>query len=47
MLIYGLVLVLIMVIRPEGLMGQHELNRTFFAHLFGGRRKKEPVEEGR
>ena len=42
-----LVLVLIMVIRPEGLMGQHELNRTFFAHLFGGRRKKEPVEEGR
>ena len=40
MLIYGLVLVVIMVVRPEGLMGQYELNRKFFAHIFGGRKKQ-------
>lgn len=33
MLIYGLVLVLVMVFRPEGIMGQHELGPRLFKKL--------------
>ena len=33
MLIYGMVLVLVMVLRPEGIMGTNELNRAFFRRL--------------
>ncbi len=33
MLIYGAVLVIIMVLRPEGIMGQYELGPRFFRML--------------
>jgi len=33
MLIYGMVLVLVMVLRPEGIMGTNELNRAFLRRL--------------
>lgn len=41
MLIYGLVLVLIMVLRPEGIMGQREL-KDLVRGLFGGSKAGEP-----
>ncbi len=34
MLIYGAVMVIIMVARPEGIMGQHELGPRFVKSLF-------------
>lgn len=34
MLIYGLVLVLVMVLRPEGIMGTHELTCSYIKSLF-------------
>ncbi|MDN5336422.1 MAG: branched-chain amino acid transport system permease protein, partial [Synergistales bacterium] len=33
MLIYGAVIVIIMIFRPEGIMGQKELGKTFFRNL--------------
>ncbi len=39
MLIYGLVLVLVMVLRPEGIMGTNELTPGFIKRIFGGRKK--------
>lgn len=51
MLIYGLVLVLVMVIRPEGIMGTNELTPAFikkllgrFIGLFGGSAPKEKAQ---
>jgi branched-chain amino acid transport system permease protein len=38
MLIYGLVLVLVMVLRPEGIMGTNELTPAFFRNLFSRRK---------
>jgi branched-chain amino acid transport system permease protein len=46
MLIYGLVLVIIMVLRPEGIMGQHELTPKFLRSLFSRKPKASAVEEG-
>jgi branched-chain amino acid transport system permease protein len=46
MLIYGLVLVIIMVLRPEGIMGQHELTPKFLRSLFARKPKASAVEEG-
>ena len=34
MLIYGLVLVLVMVLRPEGIMGTNELTPAYLKKLF-------------
>lgn len=39
MLIYGLVLVLVMVLRPEGIMGTNELTPGYLKKLFSGRKK--------
>lgn len=39
MLVYGLVLVLIMVVRPDGLLGRNELSPRFFKKLFAGKSK--------
>ena len=44
MLIYGLVLVLVMVLRPEGIMGTNELTIGYFKKLFC--RKKKAAAEG-
>lgn len=44
MLIYGLVLVLVMVLRPEGLLGTNELTPAYIKSLFS--RKKKLTEEG-
>lgn len=44
MLIYGLVLVLVMVFRPEGIMGQHELTPGLVKKLF---RRSSKTTEGR
>ena len=33
MLIYGLVLVLVMIFRPEGILGQHEVGPALFRRL--------------
>jgi branched-chain amino acid transport system permease protein len=44
MLIYGLVLVIIMVVRPEGIMGTHELTFSYIKSLFC--RKKKVAEQG-
>lgn len=43
MLVYGLVLVLVMVLRPEGLLGTNELTPSFIKSLFS--RKKKMAEE--
>lgn len=43
MLVYGLVLVLVMVLRPEGLLGTNELSPKFIKSLFS--RKKKISEE--
>lgn len=39
MLVYGLVLVLVMVLRPEGLLGTNELSPKFIKSLFSRRKK--------
>lgn len=39
MLIYGLVLVLVMVLRPEGLLGTNELTPSYIKSLFSRRKK--------
>lgn len=44
MLIYGLVLVLVMVLRPEGLLGTNELTPAYIKSLFS--RRKKMTEEG-
>lgn len=46
MLIYGAVLVIIMVLRPEGLLGQYELGPRFFRHIFGRKEPKGAEERG-
>ena len=46
MLIYGLVLVLIMVLRPEGIMGTNELTRAYIKKIFSKKNKAKPAEEG-
>ena len=45
MLIYGAVIVLIMIFRPEGIMGQHELHPRLILNLFK-KGKSKPVEGG-
>ncbi|HPQ38646.1 MAG TPA: branched-chain amino acid ABC transporter permease [Synergistaceae bacterium] len=45
MLIYGLVLVLVMVLRPEGLMGQNELNRALLRKISSRIRKPKTTGE--
>jgi branched-chain amino acid transport system permease protein len=45
MLIYGLVLVLVMVIRPEGIMGQNEFNMKFFRKITSHIRKPKTTRE--
>jgi len=45
MLIYGLVLVIIMVVRPEGIMGTNELTFSYIKGLFH-RKKSTPAAEG-
>ncbi len=44
MLIYGAVIVLIMIFRPEGIMGQHELHPRLILNLF--RKEKSQSAEG-
>ena len=44
MLIYGAVLVIIMVLRPEGLLGRYELGPRLLRHIFG-RKTPEGTEE--
>lgn len=46
MLIYGLVLVLVMVLRPEGIMGTNELTLSYIKKLFSKKRKTDAAEEG-
>ncbi|MDO5114834.1 MAG: branched-chain amino acid ABC transporter permease [Synergistaceae bacterium] len=46
MLIYGLVLVLVMVLRPEGIMGTNELTPQYVKRLFSRGKKSEAAEEG-
>jgi branched-chain amino acid transport system permease protein len=45
MLVYGLVLVLVMVLRPEGIMGKKEISFGFVSRLFGTRKKSGPQGE--
>lgn len=45
MLVYGLVLVLVMVLRPEGIMGTNELTKDYIKSIFS-RRKKITAEDG-
>lgn len=46
MLIYGAVMVIIMVSRPEGIMGQHELGPRFFKSLFMKKKGPSKAVEG-
>ena len=46
MLIYGLVLVLVMVLRPEGIMGTSELTPGYIKRLFSRKTKADAAEEG-
>ena len=46
MLIYGLVLVLVMVLRPEGIMGTNELSLRYIKSIFRRRKKMSATEEG-
>ncbi len=46
MLIYGAVMVIIMVARPEGIMGQHELGPRFIKSLFKRNNGPSKVAEG-
>lgn len=41
MLIYGLVLVLVMILRPEGIMGTNELSLSYIKEHFGKKAEKE------
>lgn len=45
MLVYGLVLVLVMVLRPEGIMGTNELTKDYIKSIFS-RRKKITAADG-
>ena len=42
----SVVLVIIMVLRPEGLLGQYELGPRFFRHIFGRKEPKGAEERG-
>ena len=46
MLIYGLVLVLVMVLRPEGIMGTSELTPGYIKRLFSRKKKADAADEG-
>ena len=46
MLVYGLVLVLVMVLRPEGIMGTNELTISYIKGLFKRKKKADTAEEG-
>lgn len=46
MLIYGAVMVIIMVVRPEGIMGQHELGPRFIKSLFRRKGREPKAVEG-
>ena len=46
MLIYGLVLVLVMVLRPEGIMGTNELTVRYIKNIFRRKKKMSATEEG-
>lgn len=46
MLIYGAVMVIIMVVRPEGIMGQHELGPRFIRSLFNRKDRTPRTAEG-
>ncbi|HOV28807.1 MAG TPA: branched-chain amino acid ABC transporter permease [Synergistales bacterium] len=46
MLIYGAVMVIIMVVRPEGIMGQHELSPRFIRSLFNRKDRSPRTAEG-
>lgn len=46
MLVYGLVLVLVMVLRPEGIMGTNELTKAYIKSIFARRKKIAPADEG-
>lgn len=45
MLVYGLVLVLVMVLRPEGIMGTNELTKDYIKGIFSRRKKMLPPTE--
>ena len=45
MLIYGLVLVLVMVLRPEGILGTNELTPNFIKSIFTRKKKSGAAEE--
>lgn len=45
MLIYGLVLVLVMVLRPEGILGTNELTPSFIKGIFTRKKKSGAAEE--
>lgn len=48
MLIYGLVLVLVMILRPEGIMGTNELTFDYVKkHLGFGKKAEQPEKEGK
>ncbi len=46
MLVYGLVLVLVMVLRPEGIMGTNELTIDYIKSIFRRKKKIAAAEEG-
>ena len=46
MLVYGLVLVLVMVLRPEGIMGTNELTINYIKSIFRRKKKIAAAEEG-
>lgn len=46
MLVYGLVLVLVMVLRPEGIMGTSELTKDYIKGIFRRKKKTAQAEEG-
>ena len=46
MLIYGLVLVIIMVVRPEGILGTNELTPSFIKSIFRRKKNTAPAEGG-
>ncbi len=46
MLVYGLVLVLVMVLRPEGIMGTNELTKDYIKGIFSCRKKITAADGG-
>ena len=46
MLVYGLVLVLVMVLGPEGIMGTSELTKDYIKGVFSRKKKTVSTEEG-